>query len=67
MIRPLGSEDVCSCKRTVTSAHDQCVDALLDKVICGRKTAFGGSEHLRACGTDESATLFSHVPTRTQI
>ena len=61
MIRPLGPEDVCSCKRTIPSAHNQCVDALLDEVICGRKTAFGCSERLRACGTDESATLFSHV------
>jgi hypothetical protein len=62
VIRPLGPEHVCSCKRTIPSAHDQCVDALLDKVICSRKTAFGCSERLRACSTDESASLFSHVP-----
>ena len=67
MFRPLGPEDVRSRQRTIPSADCQCVDALFDKVICGPKATFGGSERLRTCGTDESAALFSHVPPRHDI
>ena len=57
VFRPFRPEDIRTSQRAVSTAYDQCVDALLDEIICGRLPAFLCLEGHGSGSADEGSTL----------
>lgn len=57
MFRPLCAQPVGSCQTAVSSADNECVNAVLDEVVSGRPPALELSERFGACCTNERASF----------
>ncbi len=56
-LRPFRAEDVCASKRTVTTAYSECIDSLLDQVMCSGEPAFPSTERSGTSSADEGTAL----------